>query len=94
MKKQLFVLLLIPSLIFSKTLEELYYGCKLTDEYKNWLNKNESVDEKRTVYIAKCILDHSKNSSSVPYSAIEESCMVLAIDKYKNKDNEPKKCIK
>ena len=87
MKTLLALLLLIPSLSFSKI-----EFCEKSKEYKDWYDKNEKVRNKREVYIAQCILDHSKNSSTVPFYAIEENCGILASDKHKYKGEEPKYC--
>lgn len=91
------ILFLIPSLGWGKyhdAISQLYNGCEYSDEYIKWDKKNESIWKKREVYLAKCILDYAKNSSSVPFYAIEESCEVLSKDKYKTKGEEPEKCKK
>ena len=70
-----------------------YDRCKISKEYEKWDKKNESVWDKREVHMSKCILNHAKNSSSVPFEEIRNSCWVLAADKYKTKGKEPEKYI-
>lgn len=67
-------------------------SCKITSDWNDWYDKNQKVWNKQEVYIAQCILDHSKNSSTVPYLRIKESCGILAKDKYKPKGKEPEQC--
>ena len=97
MKTLLILMLLIPSLSWGENHDALslfYNGCEHSDDYIKWDKKNESVWKKREVYLAKCILDYAKNSSSVPFGEIRDSCAVLAADKYKTKGKKPEKCKK
>ena len=98
MKTLLALLLLIPNLswgveTFEDILNRQLENCKISKEYEKWDNKNESVWKKRKVYVAKCILDHSKNSSTVPFKQIQDSCYVLAADKHKTKGERPEEYV-
>ena len=98
MKILLVLLLLTPSLSWgvetmADILNRQLENCSSTEEYMKWYEKNEKVWNKREVYVAKCILDHSKNSSTVPFGHIQDSCYILASDKYKTKGETPEEYV-
>ena len=63
--------------------------CSLSDEYIKWIDYSRKINQKREKHFHKCILKHSKNESTIPFSQIKESCQYFANEKYKKTQRQP-----